>query len=59
MYKTQITVGDEENTITTNINLVEVHNITQCDSFSVSVTAQVSQYTSINETKENYGSELL
>ncbi|XP_019851265.1 PREDICTED: uncharacterized protein LOC109581525 isoform X2 [Amphimedon queenslandica] len=54
-YKIHVTVGDEENTIKTNTNLVEVHNITQCDTFSVSVTAHVSQYTSINETKENYG----
>ena len=59
-YEIQTIVGDErsiENTITTNTNIVEVYNLTQCDTFSVSVTAHKGQYTSSNETKENYGSK--
>ena len=59
-YEIQVIIGDErsiEDTITTNTNNVEVYNITQCDTFSVSVTAHKGQYTSSNETKENYESE--
>ena len=61
-YEIQVIIGDErsiEDTITTNTNNVEVYNLTQCDTFNISVTADVDQYTSSNETKENYGSELL
>ena len=56
-YEVKIIMSQEENTIIININNVEVYNITQCDTFNVSVSAHKGQYTSNNETKENYGSK--
>ena len=36
---------------------IKVDNITECDTFNASVTAQVLQYSSINSTDRNNGSE--
>ena len=43
-------------TTTTN-TFTEVDNITDCDTFDVSVTALKGQYVSINNTNRNNGSE--
>ena len=43
-------------TTTTN-TFIEVDNITDCDTFDVSVTAITVQYVSINNTNRNNGSE--
>ena len=42
------------NTTKTNI---EVYNITECDTFIISVTAMVTHYTSIANTEMNNGSK--
>ena len=58
----QVLVTDEENgdiildTITSGTSIA-VPNITQCDTFNVSVTALVDQYTSIDNTVSNNGSK--
>ena len=45
------------NEIITGITFIKVDNITECDTFNASVTARVSQYSSINSTDRNNGSE--
>ena len=42
---------------TTTDTFIEVDNITDCDTFDVSVTALKGQYVSINKTNGNNGSE--
>ena len=42
---------------TTTDTFIEVVNITDCDTFNVSVTALKGQYVSINSTNGNNGSE--
>ena len=42
---------------TTNNTFIEVVNITDCDTFNVSVTALRGQYVSINNTKGKNGSK--
>ena len=59
----QVLVIDEDGDIildinTTNTNIA-VFNITDCDSFNISVTALVDQYSSINNTVSNNGSKLM
>ena len=57
----QVLVTDEEDgdiildTNTLNRN-IEVYNVTECDTFNISVTALVDQYTSYNNTERNNGS---
>lgn len=53
----QVLVADEEQTIenaTTN-TFIEMINITECDTFNVSVRAQIAQYTSIDSKMNHIG----
>ena len=51
------TTGDIIVDTTTTNTFTEVVNITDCDTFNVSVTALKGQYVSINNTKGNNGSK--
>ena len=58
----EVLVTDEEDgdiildTITTD-TIITVLNFTQCDTFSIDITALWAQYTSNNETMSNNGSK--
>ena len=51
------TTGDIIVDTTTTDTFIEVDNITDCDTFDVSITALRGQYVSINNTKGKNGSK--
>ena len=40
-----------------NVTLIDIANVTECDAFNVSITALIDQYTSATTTKRNNGSK--
>ena len=59
----QVLVIDEDGDIILDTNTpntnIAVPNITECDTFNISITAIVAQHTSINNTVSNNGSKLM
>ena len=57
----QVLVTDEDGDIILDTTIPDTNiaapNITQCDTFNISVTALLAQYTSINNTISNNGSK--
>ena len=39
-----------------NVTLIEIANVTECDTFNVSITASIDHYTSTTTTESNNGS---
>ena len=60
-YSYQVLVTDEDGDIILDTNTphtnIEVANVTQCDTFNVSVTALLAQYTSVDKVISNNGSK--
>uniref|UniRef100_A0A1X7V0G5 Fibronectin type-III domain-containing protein n=1 Tax=Amphimedon queenslandica TaxID=400682 RepID=A0A1X7V0G5_AMPQE len=54
----QVLFTDEEQDVILDVSstIIEMHLISQCDAFNISVTALVDQYISINNTVSNNGS---
>ena len=57
----QISVVNEEGEFIhylnlSNVTFIEIVNVTECDTFNVSITAFIDQYTSATTTKRNNGS---
>ena len=57
----EISVTDEDGDMLLDANIpnanVTVSNITECDTFNISITALLAQYTSITNTISNNGSK--
>ena len=58
-----VTEYDEEDTIIlnkiTSTTSIGVNDVTECDTFNISVTAKLAQYTSNNNTERNNGSKYM
>lgn len=52
-YQVLFTDEDQDIILDESVTIIEMHLITQCDTFNISVTALVYQYVSINNTVSN------